>query len=48
MDKTTLYYLQIIQDCKGYYRCPRDPETKKRLGPLVGYAGRYATCSGDL
>lgn len=31
--------LAILTDCDGWYECPRDPNGK-RLGPLVGYAGR--------
>jgi len=33
-------YLKTLQRCGGYYECPRDPKGK-RLGPLVGYAGKY-------
>lgn len=31
--------LDTIKRCGGYYACPRDADGK-RLGPLVGYAGR--------
>lgn len=33
-------YLEILRRCGGYYGCPKD-DTGKRLGPLVGYAGKY-------
>ena len=32
--------LRILAELDGYYECPRD-ESGRRLGPLVGYAGRY-------
>lgn len=32
--------LAALEKCGGFYRCPRDTNGK-RLGPLVGYAGRY-------
>jgi len=32
-------YLELLRCCGGYYDCPVD-EGGKRLGPLVGYAGR--------
>ncbi|MEK7644987.1 MAG: hypothetical protein AAB391_01505 [Patescibacteria group bacterium] len=32
--------LDLLRRCGGYYKCPKDPGGK-RLGPLVGYAGRY-------
>lgn len=31
--------LELLRRCGGYYQCPKDP-SGKRLGPLVGYAGR--------
>lgn len=31
--------LSILTRCDGYYECPKDNDGK-RLGPLVGYAGR--------
>jgi len=31
--------LKILYDCRGFYQCPKDANGK-RLGPLVGYAGR--------
>src|SRR3989344_3217960 len=37
--------LEILDLCNGYYSCPKD-ENGKRLGPLVGYAGRYETADG--
>ncbi len=30
--------LEVLYDLDGYYSCPKDGD--KRLGPLVGYAGR--------
>lgn len=32
--------LEILRICGGYYSCPKDADGK-RLGPLVGYAGKY-------
>ncbi|TAN58580.1 hypothetical protein EPN15_00535 [Patescibacteria group bacterium] len=37
--------LEILDLCDGYYSCPKD-ENGKRLGPMVGYAGRYETPDG--
>ncbi len=31
--------LELLRMCRGYYECPIDP-SGKRLGPLVGYAGK--------
>lgn len=33
--------LDIVARCGGYYECPKD-DSGKRLGPLVGYAGKDA------
>src|SRR3989344_1077672 len=33
-------YLEILRRCGGDYGCPKDA-SGKRLGPLVGYAGKY-------
>lgn len=33
-------HLVTLRNCGGYYCCPTD-DSGKRLGPLVGYAGRY-------
>jgi len=33
--------LSIVARCGGYYECPKD-DNGKRLGPLVGYAGKDA------
>ena len=33
-------WLKLVSDLGGYYSCPKD-QAGKRLGPLVGYAGRY-------
>lgn len=32
--------LVILRKCGGYYECPKD-DSGTRLGPLVGYAGKY-------
>lgn len=32
--------LKILEKCGGYYECPKDA-AGKRIGPLVGYAGKY-------
>ena len=32
--------LKTLQDLGGYYECPKDA-SGNRLGPLVGYTGRY-------
>ncbi|MBI3589290.1 MAG: hypothetical protein HY093_02655 [Candidatus Liptonbacteria bacterium] len=32
--------LATLRNCGGYYECPKEPDGK-RLGPLVGYAGKY-------
>lgn len=32
--------LEVLRQCGGYYICPKDP-AGNRLGPLVGYAGKY-------
>ncbi len=32
--------LRLLHRCGGLYICPKSPDGK-RLGPLVGYAGRY-------
>ncbi len=39
-------HLETLRNCGGYYACPKDSEGK-RLGPLVGYAGKYPTPDGD-
>ncbi len=31
--------LELLRACHGYYECPKGPDNK-RLGPLVGYAGK--------
>jgi orotate phosphoribosyltransferase len=33
-------FIATLTRLNGYYKCPKD-EQNKRLGPLVGYAGRY-------
>lgn len=39
-------YLEALRQCGGYYNCPKD-KTGKRLGPLVGYAGKYEGPQGE-
>lgn len=39
-------YLEILRMCGGYYSCPKD-SNGKRLGPLVGYAGKYPATDGS-
>ncbi len=39
-------HLETLRNCGGYYACPKD-SVGKRLGPLVGYAGKYPTPGGD-
>ncbi|MBU6389663.1 hypothetical protein KGQ71_04070 [Patescibacteria group bacterium] len=39
-------YLATLKNCGGYYACPKDT-AGKRLGPLVGYTGRYETADGE-
>ena len=38
--------IDILKSCGGYYACPKD-KNRKRLGPLVGYAGKYSTENGE-
>jgi orotate phosphoribosyltransferase len=38
--------LATLRQCGGYYICPKDGDGK-RLGPLVGYAGKYEDTSGN-
>jgi orotate phosphoribosyltransferase len=37
---TTLRYLDLLESCGGFYECPLD-SSGNRIGPLVGYTGRY-------
>lgn len=37
--------LELLDLCGGYYSCPKDAKGK-RLGPLVGYSGKYETAEG--
>ena len=37
--------LELLKEIGGYYECPKD-ESGKRLGPLVGYAGKYEASDG--
>jgi len=38
-------HLETLKRCGGYYKCPKD-NNGKRLGPLVGYAGKYQDDNG--
>jgi len=38
--------LDVLKDCGGCYESPRD-EAGKILGPLVAYAGKYQTATGQ-
>jgi orotate phosphoribosyltransferase len=37
--------LKTLHSCGGYYSCPKTSDGK-RIGPLVGYAGRYDAADG--
>ena len=39
--------LLALTKCDGYYECPKDTKGN-RLGPLVGYAGRYKAADGTM
>jgi orotate phosphoribosyltransferase len=39
-------HLETLRQCGGYYSCPKDG-AGRRLGPLVGYAGKYPTSDGE-
>lgn len=36
-------HLETLRRCGGYYACPTSPGTGERMGPLVGYAGKYVS-----
>jgi orotate phosphoribosyltransferase len=38
--------LGLLRDLGGYYSCPKDKKGR-RLGPLVGYAGKYQASDGS-
>ena len=38
-------HLETLRRCGGYYECPKNNEGR-RLGPLVGYAGKYEAPDG--
>jgi adenine/guanine phosphoribosyltransferase-like PRPP-binding protein len=38
-------HLETLRGCGGFYRCPKDLNGQ-RLGPLVGYAGKYTALDG--
>ncbi len=40
-------HLETLRRCNGYYQCPR-AQDGKRLGPLVGYAGKYDDGTGAM
>lgn len=39
--------MEALRACGGVYECPKDT-SGKRLGPLVGYAGKYDAGGGDM
>lgn len=45
IEKYTEDPLSLLKTVGGYYECPKDT-TGKRLGPLVGYAGKYTDATG--
>ncbi len=40
-----LRHLETLGNCGGFYSCPKDSDGH-RLGPLVGYAGKYEDANG--
>lgn len=42
-------HLETLRRCGGYYECPKDSKERRlrRLGPLVGYAGKYTASNGE-
>lgn len=40
MSRETTDPLELLRECGGFYECPKDA-LGNRLGPLVGYAGKY-------
>lgn len=40
-------HMETLGNCGGYYACPKDAEGL-RLGPLVGYAGKYPAPDGKM
>lgn len=38
-------HLETLGNCGGFYSCPKDSDGR-RLGPLVGYAGKYEASDG--
>jgi orotate phosphoribosyltransferase len=40
-------HLETLGNCGGYYACPISEGTGERLGPLVGYAGKYTAEDGS-
>jgi len=38
-------HLETLRNCGGFYDCPKDSQGR-RLGPLVGYAGKYEGPNG--
>lgn len=40
-------HMETLGNCGGYYACPKDAEGR-RLGPLVGYAGKYPAPDGKM
>ncbi|MFA7252657.1 MAG: phosphoribosyltransferase [Candidatus Paceibacterota bacterium] len=40
-------HMETLGNCGGYYSCPKDANGR-RLGPLVGYAGKYEAPDGKM
>lgn len=40
-------HLETLGNCGGFYSCPKSIITGRRLGPLVGYAGKYEGPEGQ-
>lgn len=38
--------MELLIRCGAFYQCPVDPQTGKRLGPLVAYTGTYVAEDG--
>ena len=38
-------HMETLRRCGGYYKCPKGPDGT-RMGPLVGYAGKYGGARG--
>lgn len=47
MNKSQQTLLDSLRRCGGYYECPKDSKDR-RLGPLVGFAGKYEDKDGQM